>query len=129
MSENKFKTKVKVEVSYDSEKPEGFEYDSREDHANIEYFVSIDMREWGIKDISTYASAQDVELNLQLQSNKDEDSEEYTFKIEIEEINVETDDVSLNSGVCPKELTLDLKDIKKIGPKLFTASAKGILIF
>lgn len=129
MSENKFKTKVNIEVDYSSEKPEGFEYESRSSKAFIEYFISLDMREWGIKEISAYASKQDIEISLDLLDEKNEDPEEYTFKIEIEEIDVDTDDLSLNSGIYPKELNIELKEIKKIGPNLFTASAIGTLVF
>jgi hypothetical protein len=131
MEEN-FRTKVEVEIDYDSEKPKGFDYNSRSSHAMIAYAVNICLRDWGIKGISFLMKDQVIQCSIELidESSAEGDWDSYNFEITLKNNEVEVPSISLNSDIFPDQLSVCLENIQKVSRTEFTAEAKmSILSF
>jgi hypothetical protein len=125
----KFQTVVDVEVDYNSEKPEGFDYEFCRAKTNINYDVSIECRAWGIKNIVFMMLDQEISCNLELVKSDEEDPEEFPFKIKLKEMEIETDNVNLASGdIYPSSVSIQLSNIRKEDGS-FVADGTGVLVF
>lgn len=129
MSETKFRSNlIEVDIDYGSEKPAGFEYESHSSKTKVEYLVSMDIRDWGIKDISFYANSQEVKFDLEL-VGIDEEIETYDFTVKLEDISVDTDEVTIGSIMAPQDMSIKLTNIVKTGPTSFMAVGEATISF
>ena len=115
---------IEIDVDYDSEKPPGFDYESRISSApNLKYCSVIEVREWGIKDIASIVPDQSIEAQLELtDKNGNMFHEKFVIRLSSVECRGET------QAGCPQFLTLVIRDIRKEGGQ-FVANASGELIF
>lgn len=121
-----FITNVSVDISYSSVKPQGFDYESHSSKTRVKYQMDMELREWGIKDLSFSAPRQTLAMDIELLAKDQEDSEEFSMEIDLETINVEGPD-SLK-GLCPGEIEIEIKSITKVG-NIFKATGVGTLKF
>jgi hypothetical protein len=131
--EQVFTTKVEIEIDYSSKAPAGFSFESRSASAVIKYGIIVEMRTWGIKDISFWVPEQEINIVLELVENGDENPESFDCKVFLKECKIEVGTVSLKSGVCPNSLTLNISRYKMIPSSSryleFEAEAEGNLVF
>lgn len=123
-----FKTKVEVDVDYDSVKPAGYEYESRSSSATVDYKVGIEVREWGIKSISYYGITQEISCYINLLEESTEETDSFLCKIQISEISTEGPEDALNRDLGGESLNLTITEITKSGEG-FVAKATAVLNF
>lgn len=129
MSETKFLSNlIEVDIDYGSEKPAGLEYESHSSKTKVEYLVSMDIRDWGIKDISFYANSQEVKFDVEFMDS-DEEIETYDFTVKLEDISVDTDELTIGSVMAPQDISIKLTNIVKTGPTSFTAVGNATITF
>ena len=129
MSETRFRSNlIEVDIDYGSEKPVGFEYESHSSKTKVEYLVSMDIRDWGIKDISFHANSQEVKFDVELMGS-DEEIETYDFTVKLEDISVDTDEVTVGCVIEPQNISIKLNNIVKTGPTSFTAVGEATISF
>ena len=129
MSETRFRSNlIEVDIDYGSEKPVGFEYESHSSKTKVEYLVSMDIRDWGIKDISFHANSQEVKFDVELMGS-DEEIETYDFTVKLEDISVDTDEVTVGCVIEPQNISIKLTNIVKTGPTSFTAVGNATISF
>ena len=117
---------VPVEINYDSVKIPGFNYMDYGLSTNVQYNVTVDARNWGIKDISFYAISQEVTFYMNLESQETGDDEEFQFTVKLTDI--ETQGPDRLDGMAATLLELEFTEVHKDGAG-YQAVAKGTLVF
>lgn len=128
-----FKTKLNLSVDYSSKKPKGFDYDSRSSSCNLKYSLNLNIAQWGIANSWFSVDKQGIEFNLDLIEGESEFSKSFLFVFKLESIDVDTTSNSLllnsNNDICPKEIIINIKEIKQLNNYEFEAKGSGILVF
>lgn len=122
-----FKPTLKAEITYDSVKPEGYEYESRTGQTSIKYNASLITRDWGFC-VSLMAPEQTIEMEVDFLPDNSEDYENIAIEIKLSEVEVDMEDRKLFGDICPKDLEITLTSIKMVGNK-FQATGTAKLIF
>jgi hypothetical protein len=123
-----FVSEVEYCIEHSSDKVNLYDYESRYGKINIKYNIEIEARDWGVKSIIITAPEQVLNLDLELQSLKDDEDIVYkSFKINLK--NIEIENPTTFGQINPTELSLTLKDIKHINEHESECDATGILIF
>jgi len=124
--DNKFKCTVDVELEYNSQNADGFDYDQRHFQLdNFIYSLDVNFKSWGIDSIYADAPDQDILFDIILQNKKTGDCHVYDFTINLVDIvidNTLTNHTNLSRPICPVLLTLCLTDLVITG---FSVSGKG----
>jgi hypothetical protein len=126
MQQLEFNTDVDVEIDFDSHKPEGYDYESRDTSTTFKYLVLIEIRSYGIKSLCTILPEQEITIEIELLAKDSEDSERCAFKVKLAQIDVERSD-NYNLDQSPTTLTLTLENIKRNDDRSFEATATGTL--
>lgn len=129
MGEFDFNAEVDVEIDYDSQVPEGFEYESRNSNAKIKYRLNLEMREWGVKNFIFTMPTQELSLSIDLMSQESEDYESFTFNLKLEDMDIESPEDLGSGDIAPSTLTLTISDLVKIDDSTYEAKATGTLSF
>lgn len=124
-----FKPKLNVEISYQSAKPAGYDYESRyPKNVPVKYQANMVTRDWGFC-LSFLCPDQTISFDLDFMPDQGEDYEEYSVELKLENVEVEVSDSrSIQGDICPKELEVTIKEIKKVGNS-FQATGTGVLKF
>lgn len=124
-----FENQVNVEIDYNSVKPQGFDYESRYTKVKIKYNIDIEYRSWGIKGISILAPDQKIHIELELLPEDQEDSQSYTFEVDLSDIKVEADrQFHLYDDIYPQDIQIKIIEIKAKDKHSFTAKATAVLV-
>jgi hypothetical protein len=128
--EQKFVKNVKVEISYHSENPVGFSYESHLSNADIHWVGVFEFKADRIKNICFITPNQLITLYIELQNDQTEETKVFLFKVKLSGIDTDDDSICFPDEISPQSIDLELTNVNMIDDRTFEAEAKvGTLVF
>ena len=106
---------LKVEIEPNSERPDGFSYESTTTTCeSFIYSLTMNFTSWGISSSHFDSHKQELFMNVELQPDDSDDPVNCYFKVKTDKISFEDHNILLKKyDICPSHLVVHLKDIVK----------------